>query len=95
MINYTFILLALSDPFGDGWNLLNMAGKPWVQIWPSGVPLLQAALVLLGLTYSLKKGYALWFSEVADKKAALRGFAPAAAVLIVLSGGMLVYFTNF
>jgi len=95
MINFTFVLQTLSDPFGDGWNLLGMAGKPWVQIWPSGVPWLQAALVLLGLTYSLKKGYALWFSEVDDKKAALRGFAPTAAVLIGLAGWMLVYFTNF
>ena len=95
MVNFTYVLMALSDPFGHGWNLLGMAGKPWVQIWPSGVPWLQATLVLFGLTYSLKKGYALWFSEVDDKKAALRSFAPTAAVLIGLAGLMLVYFTNF
>jgi hypothetical protein len=95
MVNFTFVLMVLSDPFGIGWNLLGMAGKPWVQIWPSGIPWLQAAMVLSGLTFALKKGYALWFGEVNDKKAALRGFAPLAAVLIGLAGWMLVYFTNF
>ena len=95
MVNFTYVLMALSDPFGHGWNLLGMAGKPWIQIWPNGVPWLQAILVLFGLTYSLKKGYIMWFSEVNDKKAALKGFAPTAAILILLAGWMLVYFTNF
>ena len=95
MINFTFVLMALSDPFGHGWNLLGMAGEPWVQIWPNGVPWLQATLVLIGLTYSLKKGYISWFREVNNKKTALKGFAPTAAVLIILAGGMLIYFTNF
>jgi hypothetical protein len=37
----------------------------------------------------------MWFSEVNDKKAALKGFAPTAAILILMAGWMLVYFTNF
>ena len=95
MVNFTFILMTASDPFGHGWNLLGMAGAPWVQIWPSGIPWIQAVLILLGLTYSLKKGYLMWFNQINDKKAALQGFAPTAVVLIALAAWMLVYFTNF
>ena len=95
MVNFTYVLMALSDPFGHGWNLLGMAGAPWIQIWPSGVPWLQAALVLFGLTFSLKKGYIMWFRQVNDKNAALRGFAPTAIILIGLAAWMLIYFTNF
>jgi len=95
MVNFTYILLAISDPFGHGWDLLGTAGMPWVQIWPSGIPWIQAALILTGLVFSLKKGYQLWFNESNCKMAALRGFIPTAAVLSLLASAMLVYFTNF
>ena len=95
MINYTFILFTLSDPFGWGWDLLGTAGMPWVQLWPDGIPWIQAAVVLIGTAFSLRQGYQLWFAEQGEKRAALHGFAPTAAVIFLMSGGMLVYFTYF
>jgi hypothetical protein len=95
MTNFTFILHSLSDPFGWGWNLLGTAGMPWVQLAPDGIPWLQAGAVLAGTALSLRLGYRLWFTEMVDKKAAIRGFAPTGAVLCSLAAGMLVYFTHF
>ncbi|MCG6881535.1 MAG: hypothetical protein LJE96_20630, partial [Deltaproteobacteria bacterium] len=95
MANMTFILLSFSDPFGWGWDLFGTAGMPWIQIWPSGVPWIQAALLLLGVTLSLKKGYWLWHNEIGIENKALKGFAPTAAVLLLLAGGMLVYLTHY
>ena len=95
MANMTFILLSFSDPFGWGWDLLGTAGLPWVQIWPSGVPWIQAALVLLGVTLTLKKSYGLWHNETDQKNKTLKAFAPTAAVLLLLAGGMLVYLTRY
>jgi hypothetical protein len=95
MANFTFVLLTFSDPFGWGWDLLGTAGMPWLQLWPSGIPWIQAGLTLSGLAFSLQKGYDLWMYTVAEKKSALRGFAPTAAVLITVTAGMLLYFTNY
>ncbi len=95
MANMTFILLSLSDPFGWGWDLLGTAGMPWIQIWPSGIPWIQSALILLGVTLSLKKGYGLWHNEIDSKNNTLKGFTPTAAVLVLLAGGMLVYLTHY
>lgn len=95
MVNFTFIWLGFSDPFGWGWDLFGTAGMPWVQIWPSGVPWIQAGLTLSGVFFSLKKGYWLWQDVTPTKTAAVKGFAPTASVLITLATGMLVYFTNY
>jgi polyferredoxin len=95
MVNATFILLSISDPFGWGWDLLGTAGKPWVQIWPSGIPWLQAGLTLAGLTLSLRQGYWRWQDVSPSKAAALQGFVPTALILVTLGVGMLLYFTYF
>jgi len=94
MANFTFVLYTFSDPFGWGWDLLGTAGMPWLQLWPSGIPWIQAGLTLSGLAFSLQKGYDLWRRTAAEKKRALRGFSPTAAVLIAVAAGMLLYFTN-
>ena len=95
MVNFTFVLLTFSDPFGWGWDLLGTAGMPWLQLWPSGIPWIQTGLALSGLAFSLQKGYELWSRIGGEKKNALRGFAPTATVLTALTAGMLLYFTNY
>jgi len=95
MVNFSFILLSLSDPFGWGWNLFGTAGMPWIQLWPSGIPWVQSALILFGLGFSLKKGYEAWWGLTKNAKTALRGFGPTALIFILLAGGMLIYFTNY
>ena len=95
MVNFTFVLLTFSDPFGWGWDLLGTAGMPWLQLWPSGIPWIQTGLALSGLAFSLQKGYDLWSRIGGEKKNALRGFAPTATVLTALTAGMLLYFTNY
>ncbi|MBI4767954.1 MAG: hypothetical protein HY787_25735, partial [Deltaproteobacteria bacterium] len=95
MVNFSFVLMTFSDPFGWGWDLLGTAGRPWLQLWPSGIPWIQAGLILSGITISLQKGYGLWNRIVGDKKIALQGFTPTATVLIILTAGMLLFFTNY
>lgn len=95
MVNFTFILLTLSDPFGWGWDLFGTSGKPWVQLWPSGIPWIQAGITLTGLALSLKKGYQMWWKVTRRERTALKGFLPTAVILIAFAAGMLVYFTNY
>jgi hypothetical protein len=95
MVNFTFFLMTLSDPFGWGWNLLGIAGMPWIQIWPSGIPWIQTVLVLAGFTMTLKKGHEQWSDFMGEEKKALKAFVPTAVILTALAAGMLVYFTNY
>lgn len=95
LTNSTFILYTLSDPFGWGWNLFGTAGMPWIQLWPSAIPWLQAVTVLTGVAFSLRMGYRLWLGENMGKRAALSGFVPTAWLIGLTAAGMIVYFTNF
>jgi hypothetical protein len=93
--NATYILLAFSDPFGWGWDLLGVAGMPWVQVWPSGIPWIQVAFTLTGLSFSLKKGYRCWCVVLNTTGVPLRAFAPTAGVLLTMAGAMIVYVAHY
>lgn len=95
MPNFTFILVTLSDPFGWGWDLLGTARSSWLQLWPQGIPWIQAGIVLAGLQIGLKRGHRTWRGECADGRQALRLFLPVAVFLVLLSCGMITFFTNF
>lgn len=95
MPNITYILMTLSDPFGWGWDILGIAGLPWIQLWPGAIPWIQSFLILAGLASSLKKGFRTWNAELADNKKALAVFLPTAVLIITISTGMILYFTYF
>ncbi|OGD18674.1 MAG: hypothetical protein A2W03_08760 [Candidatus Aminicenantes bacterium RBG_16_63_16] len=95
MPNFTFVLITLSDPFGWGWDILGTARSSWLQVWPQGIPWIQAGIVLAGLHLGLKRGRQIWMGDGRDGRQALRLFLPVAVFLLVLCSGMIVYFTNF
>jgi len=49
LINGSYVLAALGDPFGWGWNLLGLAHVPWTPLVPGFVPALQALILIGGL----------------------------------------------
>jgi polyferredoxin len=53
LVNFSFILQSLSDPFGWGWNLLGFAGHPWYQVIPQAIPWIQVLLILGGILFSI------------------------------------------
>ncbi len=94
MVNATFVVQSLSDPFGWGWDFFGTAGTPWRQLWPRSIPWLQAACVLIGLAYGLRAAWRIWLQQTERPRAALRGMAPLAGLLVGLAVWLLWFFTN-
>jgi hypothetical protein len=61
MINGSYIVSSLSDPFGFGWNLFGTSGYPWTPYFTGVVPYVQLASILAGgvmasiVTYRVSK----------------------------------------
>jgi hypothetical protein len=49
LINGSYALAALADPFGWGWNVLGLAAVQWTPLVPGVVPYLQALILIGGL----------------------------------------------
>lgn len=81
LVNGSYILMVLSDPFGWGWDLFGTAQVAWTPLIPHWVPYLQVLLLLLGLGYALKSGWEQATTLFQRHGQALRAFAPVAVML--------------
>jgi polyferredoxin len=57
MVNYSYILNVLSDPFGFGWNLLGTADYPFKPLYPEAIASIQGVTLLAGLYFGVSRGY--------------------------------------
>ena len=93
-VNVSFVAQSVSDPFGWGWDFFGTAGTPWRQLWPRGVPWIQVACVLAGLSYSLRNGWRIWVEQTECPRQALRGVVPLAVLLVAFSGWFVFFFAD-
>lgn len=93
LVEGSFVLSTLSDPFGWGQNLFGTAGYPWKQILPESIAWIQAAAVLTGLVFSLRTAHRVWLGVRGDSRQAVRGMLPIGGFLFILSGGLIWFFT--
>lgn len=54
MVNGSYIIAVISDPFGWGWDLFRTTHFQWKPFLPHWVPYLQIPILLTGLYYSLR-----------------------------------------
>lgn len=81
LVNWAYIAVTLSDPFGFGWNLLGTRYAVWAPIsWP--LPYIQMALSLIGLTLSLNVGYGISRQIFPEEKRAVRALLPVALFML-------------
>ena len=66
MINYSYILSVLSDPFGLGWDIFGTANLPFKPFIPQWIPAIQGALLLAGLYFGLSRGYLALTEIISD-----------------------------
>ncbi|MBI2821436.1 MAG: 4Fe-4S binding protein [Acidobacteria bacterium] len=80
LVNGSYILMTLSDPFGWGWDLFGTSHVTWTPIVPHWTPHIQVLFLLVGLFYALKTGYAQ-ARKLFGGEAAVKAFAPVAILL--------------
>ncbi|MBE0410356.1 MAG: 4Fe-4S binding protein [Anaerolineales bacterium] len=82
-----YVVSVVSDPFGWGWNLLGTANSSWSLDGGGLSALLQAAALLVGLTWSVKTASRL--VNARDSKANFRQTLPVGVFCLLFTLGML------
>lgn len=80
-VNGSYAVSVLSDPFGWGWDLFGTRLIPWTPVLTTLSPLLQAGLLLGGLTVSTIIAYRIGRQHTRTDEQAWRGTLPIAAFL--------------
>ena len=94
LVNGSYILQVVSDPFGWGWDMFGTAEVPWTPILPDIVPYIQTVIMMIGLLYAIVKGYEVARSLYQERQSALWSFAPTTVYLCILTSVFLVFFTG-
>jgi len=82
LVNGSYAVSVISDPFGWGWNLFGTRSSPWVPL-VGMLPYLQLVIVLAGLIFSIYIAYLGEQHGTGDKP--LRSLVPITAFLSVIS----------
>ena len=94
MVNWSYILATVSDPLGWGWDLFGTAKAAWKPLYPGSMVYIQIPLLLFGLAFSLKRGYAIAGSLWRDRKAAVLSLAPPAIVCTAIVMSFITLFAG-
>lgn len=93
MVNGSYILQVFSDPFGWGWDLFGTGHFPWTPFYPDAVPHLQVLILMIGLVFSIRKGYDVGRGLFQERGQVVRSLIPITAYLVIITAGFLVFFT--
>lgn len=85
LVNISYALPVIADPFGWGWNLFGLRDVPWTPIFPALVPYLQVPVLLGGLAFSI---YTAWrIAQEHTQTRTLQAVLPVAAFLTLATLG--------
>jgi polyferredoxin len=92
MVNGSYVISVVSDPFGWGWDLFGTANFPWTPFLPDWAPYLQAALLLVGLWLTGRSAYRLTQEQFPSRWAASRAVVPQVGLAVLIAQGYLYLF---
>ncbi len=94
LINGAYIAQVISDPFGWGWNLFGTKYVAWNPVGEGWIPLIQAALIVAGLTVGIVKTHRALETMFAKTRQATRAMIPLAAFLTLVAVFFFVVFVG-
>jgi hypothetical protein len=93
-INGSYIVTAISDPMGRGWDLFGTAHFPWTPFYPEYVSYIQLPLLLVGLYYALRTAYRFARERFGSRQAAVRATLPVAVLCTLVCCGFMWFFVG-
>lgn len=85
MVNVSYSIPLLSDPFGWGWDLFGTAHYAWTPYFPEWIPYIQTPILLVGLALSIATAFRIARPLARDNAMAVRSVAPVALFLLVIT----------
>jgi hypothetical protein len=89
LVNSSYVLGVLSDPFGWGWNLFGTAGTPWTPLGTSLIPFLQVGVLTAGLLFALNTAYKIARQHHAHHRLAFVATLPVAGFAVLVTLGFM------
>ena len=89
LVNGSYALAALSDPFGWGWDLFGTASTPWTPLGESVLPFLQVGVLTAGLLFALHTTYKIARQNSAQHRAAFLATLPISGFAVLITLGFL------
>lgn len=94
LVNGSYILMTLSDPFGWGWNLFGTSDIPWTPVVPYWAPYIQVVFLLVAFYWALKTGYEQAARLFGEGWVAVKGLAPVSVLLGLCVISLLVLYVG-
>ncbi len=94
MVNGSYIIAVISDPFGKGWDLFHTAKVPWTPILPEWIPAIQVVILLTGLVYAVLSGFKVGKEFLHSDNEAYRSMIPLGAFHVIITGCLLRLFVG-
>ena len=89
LVNGSYALAVLSDPFGWGWNLFGSADIPWTPLGTSVIPFLQVGVLTAGLLFALRTAYTIARQHHAHHRPAFLATLPLTGFALAVTWGFL------
>jgi hypothetical protein len=89
LINGSYALAALSDPFGWGWNLFGTANTPWTPLGSGLIGFLQVGVLTAGLLFALNTTHKIARQRSADHRPAFLATLPIGGFALAVTLGFL------
>lgn len=85
LVNGSYALGVLSDPFGWGWNLFGTADVPWSPAAPQIIGFLQTGVLIAGLLFSIQTAYRIARQHIHARRAAFVAMLPISSFLALIT----------
>ncbi|WP_119071373.1 4Fe-4S binding protein [Aggregatilinea lenta] len=89
LVNGSYALTVLSDPFGWGWDLFGTAGMHWTPLGATIIPFLQVGVLTAGLMAALNTAYKIARQHGIPHRAAFVEALPVSGFALVVTVGFL------
>jgi polyferredoxin len=89
LVNGSYALSVISDPFGWGWNLFGTAQSGWTPLWPTLTAFLQVGILTAGLLFALNTVHQIARQHSPDPRPAFLAALPVGGFLTLATLGFL------